>query len=168
MVDIFIFILLSFFSSPASSSVFSFFADFECLHSSRTLERKTFLFFHVQGANYLGFRNPRRAARLVRGSSILRFFFRFILNVISHCRFRMKFFFFANPTSLICFSSLPIPPNNSHIGWRGATRLSLLRPRSNLPHHLTNSSLFFIIYFVISSLDCVNFFSFRILIPPSI
>lgn len=36
----------------------------------------------------------------------------------SSCYFSLSFFsFLANPTSLICFSKLPIPSNNSHIGY---------------------------------------------------
>lgn len=85
-----------------------------------------------------------------------------ILCVISHCHFWMKIFSSSvNPTSLICFSSLPIPSNNSHIGYRRLHPRKILRfflpSNSNLPRHLTNSCFSLSIYFVIL-LDCVVFF----------
>lgn len=160
MVDIFIFILFFFFATHALLPWhLHFFCWLRMSSSSRSPQKETFFASLLRGANYLGFHIPRNS----RGWAG----WIFLSNVISHCRFRMKFLF-ANPTSLICFSSLPIPSDNSHIeclrqGWQVAQE-DFVAPRSTLLHHFTNScfSLSFILLFFFW---IASFFS--ISIPPS-
>lgn len=102
MVDIFIFIPFLFSSSHSFLS--SFFADLRCLHFSMNPLKKNIF----QSVNYLGFTCCK--VRRVQFS----FFWMWFLIVIWGWIF---FLIFTNPTSLICLSSLPIPFNNSHIGF---------------------------------------------------
>ena len=111
--------------------------------------RKDKLFFLLfQGANYL------------RVSCSGEKIFNFVCDFSLSLRDGIFFFIRANPTSLICFNSLPIPSIIHILDIWGVTGL-FFHPRDlNLPHHLTNSCFSLSIYFVIL-LDCVTLPSLR-------
>lgn len=166
MVDIFIFILFSFSSSHSFLAIFTVFCWLWMSSSSSKKEP-----LKQDGKVFLpGCKLFRVSHSESGGAAGVQF------STFCGCDFSLSFkdeYFFwllTNPTSLICFSSLPIPSNNSHIGYlRKGDRLCFVSPHSNLPHHLTNScfSLSFIpVFFLWIASVFSHFDSRRILIPP--
>lgn len=171
MVDIFIFILFSFF--PILHSFFVEFifcwlwmSSYLILFNSKFSPRMKTFFSFLPELKLFRVSQSQLQGEGSRG-----------VHVISHCHFFL--FIFTNPTSLICFSSLPIPFDNSHIGYLfssarvsdcvGMTWEHLL---FNLPHHLTNScfsfDLFSYSFAWIASFLSISILRWILIPPPQI